>query len=297
MFSHMSRTLPVLKIARVAAPAVAVVTFVLAVACTDQSPTVVPTALLSKLVTAAEGTFYGPVVPLGPGNARTYITIRNGTPVELGVEMNEGALKGLPTDGEHDGHNNMNHRMEDMFDLPLPAEAGGTVYKTVNLGWMPEGHGAPYNKPHFDFHFYTITEAERQAISPADPEWATKAGSFPAPAFWPERYYPLSMLVNVPPPAVAVPFMGVHWLDVASPELHGAEFTHTLFYGSWNGAIIFAEPMITKATLESRVSIDKTLPEAPSYMPAGLHAGGYRVYYDESRDRHRVALTQFVARN
>jgi len=44
--------------------------------------------------------------------------------------------------------------------------------------------------------------------------------------------------------------MGLHWLDIASPELNGAEFRYTLFYGSWDGRIIFDEPMITKALLE-----------------------------------------------
>jgi hypothetical protein len=86
--------------------------------------------------------------------------------------------------------------------------------------------------------------------------------------------------------------MGLHWLDVAAPELHGAEFRYTLFYGSWNGRIIFDEPMITKSVLESRESVDVTLPPASRYASEGLRAGGYRVYYDEASDRHRVALTQ-----
>jgi len=298
MFSHMTRSVSALTAARVAAPAAAIVALAVAMACTEESSTTVsPNARFSKSVAIDEGTYYGPVVTLGPGNARTYITIRNGAPAELGVELNEGALAGLPTNGGHDGHNNTKHRMEDMFNLPLPAEAGAaTVYKTVNLGWMPAGHGAPYDRPHFDFHFYTISEAERLAIDPADPRWATKVGSFPAPQFWPERFYPLSLLMGVPADAVGVPLMGMHWLDVAAPELHGAEFTETFFYGSWDGALIFAEPMITKKTLESRVSVDKTLPKAPVYAPAGMHAGGYRVYYDAVRDRHRVALTQFASR-
>src|SRR5215204_3006651 len=38
------------------------------------------------------------------------------------------------------------------------------------------------------------------------------------------------------------------------------EGTRLLFYGSWNGRIIFDEPMITKAVLESRETVDVTLP-------------------------------------
>jgi hypothetical protein len=97
-------------------------------------------------------------------------------------------------------------------------------------------------------------------------------------------------------PEVTAPAMGLHWLDVAAPELHGAEFRYTLFYGSWNGRIIFDEPMITKAVLESRETVDVTLPPAARYASDGLRAGGYRVYYNDASDRHRVALTQLAER-
>jgi len=90
--------------------------------------------------------------------------------------------------------------------------------------------------------------------------------------------------------------MGLHWLDVAAPELHGAEFRYTLFYGSWNGRIIFDEPMSTKAVLDSRETVGVTLPSAARYASEGLRAGGYRVYYNEATDRHRVALTQLAER-
>jgi len=90
--------------------------------------------------------------------------------------------------------------------------------------------------------------------------------------------------------------MGLHWLDIASPELNGAEFRYTLFYGSWDGRIIFDEPMITKALLESRETVDVTLPPAARYASEGLRAGGYRVYFNEGTDRHRVALTQLAER-
>ena len=74
------------------------------------------------------------------------------------------------------------------------------------------------------------------------------------------------------------------------------EGTRLLFYGSWNGRIIFDEPMITKAVLESRETVDVTLPPAARYASEGLRAGGYRVYYNEATDRHRVALTQLAER-
>jgi hypothetical protein len=295
MSSNMFRAISALKLAT--GTAIAATVLVTAHACSDPSRPLAPGAVSRTVGVAAEATYYGTTVPLGPGIARTYVKVENGAPVELGIEMNKGALAGLPTDGDHDGHNNVQHRMEDMFELPLPREAGTTAYKSVNLGWMPFGHpGGPYARPHFDFHFYVIPTAERLTIDPADPQWAQKAASLPAPEFWPARYYPLHLLVPGKTAAeVTVPQMGLHWLDVASPELNGAEFTHTFFYGSWNGAIIFDEPMITKALLESKATVDVELPPAAKYSTTGLRAHGYRVYFDEATQRHRVALVKLTA--
>jgi len=293
MFRNRFAALSALQIARSTAIATVVTLGAVAIACSDQTTgSLAPasSALLSK--GGLDGnTVYGPLVTLGAGTARTYATMENGTVVELGVEMTEGALQGLPVATEHAGHHN--HSREFAFELALPEEAGVTAYKTVNLGWMPNGHEPPYNRPHFDFHFYTITEAERAAIDPSDPQWAQKAGNLPAPQFRPARYFALSTLIGAPPAAVTVPRMGMHWLDIASPELSGAEFTYTFFYGSWNGAMIFDEPMITKAFLESRQSLTVSLPPAAEYSPAGLRARGYRVYWENGR--HRVALIQLAS--
>ncbi len=297
MFSNRSRAGLALRIARAAVPAAALGVLVIAIsACEEQNRTATRATAPDAALLATEtedGTYFGPTVTLSPGTARTYVRIEKGVPTELGVELNEGALKGLPTTGEQDGHHDMQHMMENTWDLPLPTQAATTAYKSVYFGWMPFGHGAPYNRPHFDFHFYVVPTEERLAIDRADPQYLQKAVNLPSQEYWPARYFPLNILVpDAPIESLAVPKMGLHWLDVAAPELHGAEFRYTLFYGSWNGRIIFDEPMITKAVLESRESIDVTLPPAGRYASEGLRAGGYRAYYDEATGRHRVALTQ-----
>jgi hypothetical protein len=300
MISHETRAGKALRFARTAVPAAALGALAIVVACSDQgrgvSRPTAPDAASLAVGGVSDGTYFGAAVPLGPGNARTYVTIANGQPTELGVELNEGALQGLPTTGDHDGHNDMQHMMDDTWDLPLPAEAGATAYKSVYIGWMPFGHGAPYNRPHFDFHFYVVPTSERLAVDPSDPQWAAKSAALPAQEYWPARYFPLNLLINKPAADVTVPGMGLHWLDVAAPELNGGEFRYTLFYGSWNGKIIFDEPMITKALLDSRESVDVTLPAAARYASEGLRAGGYRVYFNDATQRHRVALTQLAER-
>ena len=299
MLSNTFRARLALHIARATIPGAVVAAFFFVNACSDQRPGPARTTgpeVAPLVANSQDGTYFGDVVPLGPGNARTYVTLQNGSPLEIGVELNEGAIQGLPTTGGHDGHNNTHHMMTNAWDLPLPPQADATAYKSVNIGWMPTGHEPPYNRPHFDFHFYLVPTAERLAIDPADPQWGQKAASLPSQEYWPQRYFPLNLLINKPAGAVTVPAMGLHWLDIAAPELHGAEFRYTLFYGSWNGRIIFDEPMITKAVLESRETVDVTLPPAARYASEGFRAGGYRVYYDEATDRHRVALTQLAER-
>ena len=301
MFANRSRASLALQIARAAVPPAALGVLVLVVsACEAQNRTATrATAPEAASLTSEtdDGTYFGPSVPLNPGAARTYVMIERGVPTEIGVELNEGALKGLPTTGEQDGHHNMQHMMETAWDLPLPSQAATTAYKSVYFGWMPFGHKPPYDRPHFDFHFYVVPTADRLAIDRADPQYLDKAVTLPSQEYWPARYLPLNILLPTAPiDSLAVPKMGLHWLDLASPELNGAEFRYTLFYGSWNGRIIFDEPMITKAVLESRESVNVTLPPAARYASEGLRAGGYRVYYDESTDRHRVALTQLASR-
>ena len=134
---------------------------------------------------------------------------------------------------------------------------------------------------------------ERNGIHPSDPGWAQKANNVPAPEYIPTNYAPGGP-PGVAPADVAIPLMGVHWGDVTSPELPwigGAPFTETFIYGTWNGKVIFAEPMITKAFLESKPSFSRTLPTAQK----GYNPGSYRIYWNQRTQEYRVALTELPA--
>src|SRR5678815_5002396 len=97
-------------------------------------------------------------------------------------------------------------------------------YKFVQFDWNPKGHepDSVYTFPHFDFHFYTVPVEVRNSILPSDPQYAATAAGAPAAA-------------------VTIPMMGLHWLDVRSPELQKLtgnpagyrEFTKTFIYGTW----------------------------------------------------------------
>ncbi len=233
-------------------------------------------------VPAAE-TVYGAAVAIGAGEARVYTLTRGDAPAEVGVALSPAALDGLPSDGAPggimmpDGHHT--------YDLILPMPEGNpTPYRFVGLGWNPAGHEPPgiFDRPHFDFHFYTMTEAERAAILPSDPGYEAKSGNEPAADFVPAGY------IRFPG---AVPLMGAHWGDPKSPELNGEPFTETFLYGSWDGRLTFAEPMVTKAFIEETADFRRPIAVPPRYDRAGWYPTEYRVYRDAASGEYRVALS------
>lgn len=88
--------------------------------------------------------------------------------------------------------------------------------------------------------------------------------------------------------------MGSHWIDPAAHELHGAAFDRTFLYGTWDGRVLFYEPMITKAEIERRV--DETTPVAvpERHAAAGWYPSAYRVRFDGASGEYRIALTGFA---
>jgi hypothetical protein len=238
-----------------------------------------------------QGTFYGAAVPVGQGTARTYLSVENGVMVEIGVALSESAMQGLPAGS---GHSDGSHAHYNEYLLRMHPQ-NPTPYQFVELNWNPDGHEPDgiYTVPHFDIHFYTISLAERNAIDPADPLWEQKANRAPAPELIPERYVPAGPPIpGIPLSELAVPRMGVHWIDVTSPELGGAPFETTFIYGSWDGKIIFTEPMVTRAFLLQKPNFQQELPVAQQ----GYNPRGYRVYWNEQTKEYRVALTGLPAR-
>lgn len=243
---------------------------------------------------------YGAPVEVGNGRARTYVVgdQRSGDPVEVGVALDEAALEGLPATGDQGGGGHEHHS----YVLSLPA-GNGTPYQFVELNWNPNGHGGPYTAAHFDFHFYRVSLAERDAIDPAIPDYAARAAHFPATEELPAGYAATHLLMNLTPAQAAVPRMGLHWVDLNSPELppRNQPFTATFIIGSWDGRVIFDEPMITRdfilAQRHQATAAVIPVPAARRYTPAGLYMDGYRVSYHEKAAEYRIALTGLSRRD
>jgi uncharacterized protein len=299
---------------RVAATgSLALVAATFAVACQDSGTSPNGGPLTSESQAPGVHRQYGVPVKLGNGRARTYVVLdqkAGGRPIEVGVALDEAALQGLPAPSTmpmpmpSDGHE---HPDMHPYDIPMPAQ-NPTPYKFLELDWNPQGHEVKgvYDVPHFDFHFYTITPAERNAIDPADPQFQARADKLPGEEFRAPFY---STLTPPGAPTGAVPRMGVHWIDIRTPELQGMlghpenakPFTTTFIHGSWDGQFIFDEPMITRAFIMGRKTAataaqrDSLIPlPLPTRTAAGLTPGAYHISYDADAKEYRIALTQFV---
>jgi hypothetical protein len=248
---------------------------------------------------------YGEAVAVGQGYARTYIEMDPAdpnVPVEFGVAMDEGAMEGLPAPaaGDHAGHTPVAHEMV----LPLP-EPNPTPFQVVTLDWNPSGHIPDfYATPHFDFHFYTISAAERDAIDPQDPAFVERARKMPDSTLMLPGWAAAHVLMQAPPEAAVEPRMGTHWVNPASPEFPptAAPFTHTYIQGSWDGRMIFHEPMITRAYLLAKRDAAEgavrdevvEIPLATRHERAGYYPAAYRMQWDEQAREWRVGLSRLT---
>lgn len=223
---------------------------------------------------------YGSAVSVGNGTARGYIVTEAGEATEIGIALSEAALDNLPP-----GQTMMDSKS---YTLPLPAN-NPTGYQFAELNWNPAGHPPPmvYTVPHFDFHFYFVSLAERDAILPTDPQFMAKATNFPPDAAQLTGYHPAGA-GGVPD---VVPRMGVHWVNTLAPEFHGSAFTHTFVIGSWDGAFTFIEPMVALSYLKTKPTAEATANVPMSLGSAADRPTSYQVAWNPDSKEFRVSLT------
>jgi len=227
--------------------------------------------LLAPLHAAGVTRHEGAHVAVGNGSAYTWVLQDGqGNLLAIGINLTEQALAGLPAEDTE-------------FVLPLPRQAKATPFAHVVLNWNPHGHIPPgiYDVPHFDFHFYIITPAQRAQITGTGEDLA-RAMTMPAPESIPEGY--------IGPEGTVEPRMGWHWVNPASPEFHGQPFTQTFIYGFYNGQMAFIEPMVTTAFLMSKPFVSRVIALPAAYPTHAYYPTGYAVLYDPSYREYTVSL-------
>ncbi|MBR9788355.1 MAG: hypothetical protein GYB40_10505 [Vibrionaceae bacterium] len=245
--------------------------------------TIAASILLAGCATNKEaiksGTYEGPKTPIGQGEAHSFVTIgSNGTPTKIGIKLSESALSGLPMSATE-------HEYE--YNLELPPEFSSTGYRHIVIGWNPHGHipVGVYDTPHFDFHFYVIDSSDRKKITAVGDDLA-RAHKAP-----PEQYMPIGYIL---PPGTEVPNMGAHAINPQGDEFTKQSFTKTFIYGFYDGQMIFVEPMITKAYLETKPEMHSTIAVPNKYFSPGYYPTSYGVVYNKENREYEISLENLV---
>ena len=215
-----------------------------------------------------KGTFYSNETKIGNGTVRTFVTLNdNGDPETIGYKFSEGMLTGLPD----------KDAMTNMFNLSFPVEARATGYDHAELDWNPHGHDPVqiYGVPHFDFHFYIVGMDQLSAIVPGPDTVAVD-----------QQYIPTDYMSGV----MAVPNMGVHWVDSTSSEFQGKPFTATFIYGFYHGKMLFVEPMITQAFLQTHPDASFNVKQPAEFQTSGYYPTKWSVHYNSNKKEYTVAL-------
>ncbi|MDD5772682.1 MAG: DUF5602 domain-containing protein [bacterium] len=233
---------------------------------------------LARIALANSDVFFGERKPVGNGTGWAWVKVdKKGNPVAIGVTFTQTALSGLPVIPSS--------KELDSFDylLTLPKEVTAVPFTHISLDWNPYGHAPAgiYDVPHFDIHFYILTQKERDKITAKGDDLAR---CYKKPA---SEYIPSGYILQE---GMEVPHMGVHWIDSSAPELNKQPFTRTLIYGSYNGEIAFLEPMITKTFLESGPNETQTIKLPEAFQKKGYYPSEYSIKYDKLRKEYTISL-------
>lgn len=214
-------------------------------------------------------TFYGPAVSFGDDSARSFVTLKvNGEPISIGIQLGENAFNDLPKSGY-------------TYPLPVPVQLKASGIDHIETDWNPAGHQPIliYGVPHFDFHFYYISEQEQSTVKPG-----------PDTVSVPEKYVPADYVSGV----MAVPDMGVHWSDTTAGEFHGVPFTTTFVYGFYHGKMTFLEPMVTRVFLQTHPDFSASVKQPAAFQQSGYYPARYMVKYDAAKHVYLITLTELI---
>ncbi len=244
--------------------------------------------LTGKKATEKLNVFKGPEVQLGYGKVRSWISVdRNGNPSEIGIEITPEAFKNI-TD-EEDKKIPADHST---IIVPLHLKAKQfTPFNHIGLNWNPHGHipEGVFDVPHFDMHFYMISIAEQMAIPAWSPETDAAFNNYPPAGYMPADYF------TPPGDATAEPQMGKHWLPVNLGDY--LPFSKIMIYGSYDGNVIFVEPMITLDYLLSNVDSSTEYSQPEHFQKPGNYPTKYNIYHNPDNGNTYITLSDFVARN
>lgn len=237
-------------------------------------------------------TRYGSSVPISSGMARSFVAQNvDGSPNVVGFTLSKDAFDSFQVTNQVNAAGKVGASHGGVIDesasflLPLPEGQNAGVIDHIELDWGPEGHPPAnvYTLPHFDVHFYTISQSERDEITP-------QANNTPEPS---AAQIPADYFSGVE----VVPRMGVHYIDGTSPEFNGGTFQNTFIYGFFRDDMVFLEPMLTKAWLETKPNVSVAIKQPTQFKRSGWYPTKYNVSYNDLSELYTISLSDFVYRN
>ena len=254
----------------------------------------------------ASTTLHGPAVPVGNGTARMFVERSpGGEPRAIGIELTQAALGGLAArmnttsrcfDKNGDGtvaHGECLGDYQAELSLPEGASDLQLPFRWATVNWNPEGHLAPappvWSAPHFDFHFFIAEPGLIRGIRTGPcAEFIHCVDSARATTPLPARHAPEGY-INV---GAAVAAMGNHLVDARDPELADPKlgFSHTFIYGTYDGKLIFLEPMVSHGFLSTHPQDCRPVRPPKAYATSGYYPAAYCVRHDAATATYRVTL-------
>jgi len=209
----------------------------------------------------------------------------DGRVIEAGITLPLAVMENAPAD---------HHRDTPSADVRIdfPAVVRETTFLDhAGFFWEAQGHfpDQRYGVPHWDFHFFSVSAADADAIDCRDLSQVA-----------PEEIAP-GWLPAVPPGAPAidfcVPAMGFHSLPAsefqASGDIQADPFDMVMIGGYYGGDFVFVDPMVTQAVMLQRSSFGLPMP-----VPPGIEGGAYpttfEAIYDPSVDAYHLVFRDFA---
>ena len=110
-----------------------------------------------------KGLHKGEEVKVHAGKAWTWAKIsKKGTPENIGITLTDEALNSVPMGSGNMGHGHGGGQHDYWIVKFSPVTGTIIPFNFVLMNWNPNGHPPEkiYDKPHFDFHFYSSTPEE-----------------------------------------------------------------------------------------------------------------------------------------
>lgn len=211
----------------------------------------------------------------------TWVVMEGETAVELGATVPLEIIEAAPADAE------MVWPPKELVTVALPEEARVALgIDHMGINWEAHGHPpATFAVPHFDFHFYNITQDE---VGTIDCSNDAKPGQLPAGYTLPDVDVPgLGVLVGL-----CVPRMGMH--AMVDHDAHATDaFEASMILGYYAGQAIFFEPMVSRELLMKRSDFSLSVP-AIDDLPPGVHyPREFRAEYDGAGRQYRLVFAGF----